>query len=314
MTLTQLLNTRYGVIIALAIAKGTPPWLGYRIGNWIAAFFGRRRRADLMKNLCLNQWVISGKKKNAYELDHAARTVLRSVARNYYDFYHNMDRPEEVLRLVKIPPEFEEALQKRIDSGQGTMIVMPHIGNFDLAGRALALRGYKFQVLTHPDAVGGYVLQNRLRTERGLEATPMNLESLQRAKHRLLDGGFVLTGMDRPMVNSNYPVTFFGHKALLPVTYIRMAMQTGVPVMVVACYRDTDGRYNLEAHEPIPMLTEGKLSDLIVCNAERVLAHAEQLIQRFPGQWAMFYPVWPQLWDEMPKWWERRKAVTTATG
>jgi len=38
----------------------------------------------------------------------------------------------------------------------------------------------------------------------------------------------------------------------------------------------------------------------IILNAERVLSIAEAAIRRAPQQWAMFYPVWPEMLDKMP--------------
>jgi KDO2-lipid IV(A) lauroyltransferase len=306
MSLRALLNTRYGVETALTIARGTPRRLGYKITDWGAVFFARRRRTDLVKAVHLNQWVARGLKSTAVELHRATIEVFRSTGRSFYDFYHNMDRPKEVLRLVRFDESFEQHVVPRQGAGEGTLIVTPHLSNFDLAGRMLAMVGFQFQILSFPVTPGGYKLQNQLRSEGGLEVTPMSVESMRQAKQRLLNGGMVLTGMDRPLEESNYPVRFFGHTALLPVAYIRMAMQAKVPVIMVACQRGKDAKYKLYASEPMYMSEEGDdLRASIIANAERVAAQAEYYIRQTPQQWAMFYPVWPQLSQLVPRWGEK---------
>ncbi|HZW04340.1 MAG TPA: lysophospholipid acyltransferase family protein, partial [Anaerolineaceae bacterium] len=306
MSLRELLNTRYGVTTALAIAQGTPRRLAHKIVEWAAVFFARRRRTDLVKAVHLNQWVVSGKTLNAVELHRATIEVFRNTGRSFYDFYHNLDRPKEVLRLVRLTPEFDKVLRERERAKDGTMIVVPHLSNFDLAGRALALLGFRFQVLSYPVTPGGYKLQNKLRSEAGLEVTPMNIDAMRRAKKRLQDGGLVLTGMDRPMEESNYPVRFFGQLANLPVTYIRLALQAHCPVLPVVCQRAPDGYYYMHAAEPVEMQEYKDQQETTVLNAERVVSLVEKFIRQTPRQWAMFYPVWPQFFPEVPRWGERQ--------
>lgn len=301
MKLVDLINTTMGVRLALNLAQGTPRAIGIRIVDALAAFLSRRRRTSLVQAVHLNQWIVSGKRLNYIQLARACREVFRIQGRNFYDFYHNLDRPKEVLRLVSLTENFRRIVMPRIDCGQGTMMVIPHLSNFDLAGRALALMGLRFQVLSYPITPGGYKLQNKLRSESGLEVTPMNIESMHAAKQRLKQGGLVLTGMDRPMEESKYPVRFFGYPANLPVAYIRMAMQTDSQVVVVACQSNGDGRYYLDAAEPITMETQGDMHELIVHNAEKIVAPAEEYIRQRPLQWSMFYPVWPQFLADVPR-------------
>jgi KDO2-lipid IV(A) lauroyltransferase len=300
MKLVDLLNTRYGVVTALAVARGTPKGLGYKIADWAASFLAHRRKTSLVSAVRLNQWVLSGKTLSLQELNRATRAVFRMQGRNFYDFYHNMDNKEAVLDLVRLHDSFQEIVWQRMNTGEGTMMVIPHLSNFDLAGRALAMMGMRFQILSYPITPGGYILQNRLRSESGLEVTPMNVDSMRRAKQRLKEGGLVLTGIDRPMDESNYPIRFCGYPANLPVSYARMAMQVNVPVVVIACERRPDGVYILKASPPMRMETEGELREVLIANAERVAAVAEQFIRANPHQWSMFYPVWPQFFAELP--------------
>lgn len=44
--------------------------------------------------------------------------------------------------------------------------------------------------------------------------------------------------------------------------------------------------------------TKDRESD-IVENAEKVLSFAEKFIRKYPDQWSMFYPIWPDAREEM---------------
>ena len=178
-------------------------------------------------------------------------------------------------------------------------MVAPHLSNFDLAGRAMALNGYKIQVLSYPQPRGGYQWQNQLRRDIGIDITPMSTESMRQAKARLQEGGGVITGLERPLPSTNYYPKFFGHPAPVPVSYVRMALQTKSAVVVVACVGTPQENYFLECSDPIYMKPHEDAIQEIERNAERVLTAAEPFIRAHPEQWAMFYPVWPQVFKDM---------------
>jgi len=166
---------------------------------------------------------------------------------------------------------------------------------FDLFLRGIGLAGMHFLVLTLPDLNPGYRLQYRVRKGENMEIFPMSIETLRLAKKRLKSGGSVLTGLDRPLLNHEemkYRPRFFGKPTNLPVGYVRLALDTGTPVVVVACVPQADGSYLMEASEPVVMQPERDLHDSIINNTERVLATAEPMVRQHASHWSMFYPVW----------------------
>lgn len=180
------------------------------------------------------------------------------------------------------------------------MIVAPHLSNFDLAGRAMALHGYPILALSYPRPPGGYQWQNQMRQEFGIDIQPMSFESMRAARERLKNHGLVLTGMDRPMESSNHQPRFFGHPAPVPVTYINLAAQSGADFVVVACRSTARGKYVVDCSDVIPFFADKDTNRQYLINAERLLSEAEIMIRRAPEQWSMFYPVWPWALDRMP--------------
>lgn len=242
----------------------------------------------MVKAIRSNQWVISGRTLSSSELDEAAREVLTNSGRFLYDLYHLRPGVEAIMRRVATDATFERVLAQ-VQTGP-FVYAGCHLGSFDLVGQALGYNGWRAQVLSVPNPNGGYEWQNEIRENSGLEMTPVSLESLKRAAHRLASGGSIVTGLDRPIPNAEANPIFFGEPAPLPLLHIRLAMKAKVPVVVIAGPLQEDGMYRLQASEPIEMVGKDP-----VANAERVLAVAEQFIAARPRQWAMPHAVWPQI-------------------
>jgi KDO2-lipid IV(A) lauroyltransferase len=169
------------------------------------------------------------------------------------------------------------------------------MGAFDLSGYAIALRGARPLVLAYPNPNPGYQWQNELRRQVGLDVEPLTMESFQQATRHLRQGGTVITGVDRPWPGGQYHPKFFGRPSDIPVTTIQMAIRTETPVMLLACIRQPDHRYILHASELIELHKHPDRDVELVENTERVLSAAEGFINSAPEQWAMFYPVWPDI-------------------
>ncbi|MEN4010492.1 MAG: lysophospholipid acyltransferase family protein [Bellilinea sp.] len=296
--LQQFTNSRFAVWLALGLSRYSPRWLGYRIADLAAAMVASRQRSPMVRALRANQQVISADALHGTALQRRAGEVFRLHLRGLYDFYHNLDRPQEILRQVDFHPYFADVFERVKSGSHPALFLSPHTSNFDLAGRALALRGLDFQVLSFPQPPSGYQMQNRLRAVPGIEVTPMSVGAAQQARQRLRAGGVVLTGLDRPLADARLRPRFFGRPAPLPVAYAHLALHTGVPMYVVACVSPEPARYRLVCSPPIQPQPYPDRDEELIRNAESVLAEAEKIIAAYPQQWAMFYPVWPETLDQ----------------
>lgn len=282
--------------IAIRLSQAFPPSLGYPTGKLIATVLTNRFYSPLVKAVRLNQWMIHDRKITRRELNRAVYQVFAHQARSLYNFYRNLDTPEQVQKLVRVHP----SMQRMMDSanqpgGRGTMMLIPHMSGFDLGGLLLARQGFRYLTLSYPNPPHGYEWQNQLRNDRGEEVMPMSFQSTQLARERLQAGGTVLTGVDRPYPGTGYFPTFFGEKAEMPVAYIKLAMKTKARVFVVGFMTRPDMTYEIEASDEIEMQPDADPRRELESNASRVLGACETFIRRNPAGWAMFYPVWPQL-------------------
>lgn len=300
MSLQSLINSRIGIGLILGIGKLIPPKLGYQLADWVAEKIARRKDSQMVRALRANQWIVTGQKLSAAALDAQVLETFRNIARVQYDFYHNLDNHQATIDRVVLCAKLTNFLKTRLGGKEGTLMVAPHLSNFDLAGRAMALNGFSIQALSYPQPHGGYQWQNQLRKDIGIDITPMSTENLRLAKARLKNGGGVITGLERPLPSTNYFPKFFRYPAPVPVSYVRLALQTGAAMLVVVCVGTPSENYTLECSDLIYMEPDADPVKEIEKNAEKVLMAAEPFIRAHPEQWAMTYPVWPFALEKMP--------------
>jgi KDO2-lipid IV(A) lauroyltransferase len=239
-----------------------------------------------------NQQVLEGGQLSLAELDQRTRAVYRNAARAQFEFFHYLNDLQKMAQLVELDSTTQEGIRLTQTGNQGIIVVCPHTGNFELAGRAMGVLGLQVQILAEPTQRADYQLQNRLRRRAGLDMTPISIETLRAATRRLRAGGSVLTGVDWPVADPRFCPVFCGRPSHLPTGHVRLAIQTHAPVIVLACHRRSDGIYQMSASAPIPMQDYGDPTKTILRNTETVLIAVEQFIRRDPEQWLMFHQVW----------------------
>lgn len=297
----DVINGVFGVSLAYGLAQALPPRLGRWTAGRLGGAVGRLKRLSQVRAARANQWVVNGGHLCDAELDRTTQNVFRSTGRCLYDYYHNLNRPETILQMVEFSPAFEDCIQRSQEGCQSQLLITPHCSNFDLVGRAAALQGIRYQVLSYPQPQSGYRRQNEMRSFMDVEVTPVSNASLRRAAERLRGGGTVLTGVDRPLREAKYRPHFFGRASNLPTGYARLALRENTMVIVVSGITLPDGRYQAWASQPVRMKKdENDPVKETLRNTEAVLEVIEDLIRQAPQQWSMFYPVWPEALCEIP--------------
>lgn len=292
-----------GTALVLALSQGLPPSIGHPVAAAISYVIGNRFWSPTFRAICLNQWVAHDGKLKPNELRQKIRKVYQNQGRALYDFYHNLDRPTEISKLVTLSPAFQKMMDECMSGElkQGTMMLMPHLSGFNLGGLYLAQLGFKFLTLAIPNPNRGYAWQNKLRNDRGMEVRPMDIESMQIARKRLQNGGTVLTGIDRPVEQGGYNPLFFGKPASLPVAYVKLALKTGARVFGIGFRTLNDHSCVVDVSPQIELESCKDTHEELTYNAQKILKVIEDFIRVDPSEWMMFLPVWPEIEKEIPK-------------
>jgi len=295
-TSNKLITGPLAIRAVVLLGRLLPRRVGLRLADFIGGRLGKNSKSPMVRAIRANQWVIHRGALSPEELDRLPIEVFQSAARCLFDYFYFLSRPQQLKAVVEFSPETQRTIS-RIQENQPSVIVAPHLSNFDLMGYALALKGLDIQVLSFPNPNASYRLQNRIRERVGIHVTPMNLSAFRQARKRLSEGGSILTGLDRPLEGDQrekYRPTFFGHECALPVAYVRMAQEADAPVIIMAATSQPDQTYRLIGSAPIWMDSAPDLETTIISNAHQVHSTAERLILTHAHQWAMFYPIWPQ--------------------
>ena len=177
-------------------------------------------------------------------------------------------------------------------AGHGVVVLVPHFGNWELAGLYLSYRLDNTAILfksTGDAALDDWIAERRGRA--GAEAIAGSHRALKRLLVRLRAGGCVgILPDQRPSRGRGRMVAFFGRPALTMTLACRLLQTTGARAVFAACARRADGRgFELHVHEPEPALYADDLDRSLAAlnrGVERIarldLAQYQWAYHRFP--------------------------------
>jgi lauroyl/myristoyl acyltransferase len=282
--------------LAILFSQYTPERIGHQLSWWAASTISRFRPA-VYRVVQANLGPVLGMIGNNQVLDQMARTVLYLAIRSYFDLFRALRLSEDQMAgLVDLPEETRSIARSLWNREAGTVMVFPHLGNFDLGGHAILPLMPEMQLFTLPDPPPGFQLLNQSRQRGGVKVTPLSTKSLRDAIQLLRRGGVVSIAADRPVSDMDEPFAFFGRPARVPSGHVRLALKTGASMVVGYCVLSPETqRYVMRLEPPMELIRTGNREEEVRLNMRRVLDALEEIIGRWPEQWQMFVPVWPEL-------------------
>ena len=282
--------------LSMRFSQLAPERLGHNLAWWAAGILCRFEPA-VYRTVQSNLSQVLGMDSRSQAVGRAAREVLYTAIRGYYDLFRALRLPlEEMSTLVDISETTKATARSLWNHEGGAVIVFPHLSSFDLGGHAMAPYLPEIQLITLPDPPPGFKLLNESRHRTGVTVTPLSSPALRQAIKLLRRGGVVASAGDRPVSDLDEPVDFFGRPARVPSGHVRLALKTGALVSVAYCVLCPDtGRYSVHLEPPMEMVRTGDRDEEVQLNLRRILGILEEIIGRWPEQWQMLEPVWPQL-------------------
>jgi KDO2-lipid IV(A) lauroyltransferase len=248
--------------------------------------------ADARKRTQSNLKIAFGQEKDQRELKKLALNVFENVGKNVADAVRlkNM-KSEEIEKITKI--EGLEYFDNAYKMGKGVIALTGHIGNFELLGTYISLRGYKVSV------IGRELYDPRLdvllvksRESVGLENIPSSASVKQVIK--VLRSGRalgVLADQDSSKVRGVF-VDFFGRPARTPVGPVLLAYKTQSPIVLMAIVREKDDKYKIIVKKPIELATSGDKEKDIIETTQKYTKVLESIIREYPSQWLWMHDRW----------------------
>ena len=268
-------RTGWSIAGTLPPALLRPPIAG---GAAVAA----RTRGPHLTNLRLNLSVAAGRLAD----DHLVAAALRSYLRTLTEVLSLPRwRPDEIVSRVQVP---EAPRLRRRQAESGAIVVLPHSGNWDLAGAWACLSG--FPVTTVVEVLDPAAYEDFLGFRRRLGMEPIGHtepDVLARLAEALERGRTICLLGDRDLTRAGVWVRWAGRPIRLPAGPALLARRTGAALIPGVCQfvDDTSMRIDLGPeveHRPGP--------DGLRTMTQQVADHFAATIRRQPQDWPMLQP------------------------
>lgn len=190
----------------------------------------------------------------------------------------------------------EQALHEAFAQGKGLLLILPHMGNWEIAGAVSESLGMPAmsaaENLSNPLITDWFVKVRAMvgidivLTGRGLRATGALVK-------RLKDGGTVALLADRDVSGRGIPVTFFGEETTMPPGPVALALRTGAPLIVVGSYFKDGPGHRYIVSDPLDLPEDGTKEERIATGVQLLASALEEKIRLGPEDWHLFVPNWP---------------------
>lgn len=224
--------------------------------------------------------------------DRLMLDAMRSYARYWREAFRlpsqNMERLAGRLDSSAFGRRNVDASQ---DRGKGTVIALPHSGNWDMAGVWLAQTYGTFTTVAErlkPESLYRRFLE--YRETLGFEVLPLTGDQsgpYELLAQRLRENRVICLMADRDLSRSGVPVDFFGAEARMPAGPARLAVETGAQLLPAHCWFEPHGGWGVRIHSPI----DTSAGDVAEATQSLANVFAANIAER-PADWHMFQPLW----------------------
>jgi KDO2-lipid IV(A) lauroyltransferase len=249
------------------------------------------------------------------ELRALSRSVMRSYARYYLEAFRLQVIPAERIQAgMHVNQENVDLTLRYLKSGRGVIYALPHMGDFEQAGRWVVLAGAgSFTTVAErlkPESVFQRFLA--FRQSLGMEVLPTTggPHPFGVMAQRLRAGKLVCIVADRDLSDTGVEVDFFGEKALFPAGPAALAVQTGAALMPVSCSFVGETEWAAHVYDEIPVPAEGTRKEKAAAMTQALATVFEQAIREHPEDWHMLQKLFVNDLDPQRLARGRSRAVT----
>jgi KDO2-lipid IV(A) lauroyltransferase len=230
------------------------------------------------------------------ELRALSRAVMRSYGRYYLETFRLQNIPDDRLQAgMHVNQENVDRTLEQMKAGRGVIYALPHMGDFEQAGRWVILAGAGSIVAPAERLKPESVFQKFLAFRQGLG---MEIVPTTGGPHpfgvmaqRLRAGKLVTIIADRDLSDTGVEVDFFGEKALLPAGPAALAIQTGAALTPVGCWFVGETEWAAHVYDEIPVPATGTRKEKIAAMTQALATVFEEAIREHPEDWHMLQKV-----------------------
>ena len=274
------------------LAMGLPEFVGRPLFDAlaVAAFpLARKARGVVAANLSR----VLGRPPSSPLVQAAVKDAFRSYARYWYDTFHIRALPPERvmsrMRFVGV-----EHLEAATEGGRGAVLALPHLGNWDVAGHYVVLRGWPVTAVAEmlkPEALFRLFYDHRVALGMGVVPLAEDRTAAEELVRRVGENHLIALVADRDLKGGGVVVEMFGEERTIPAGPALLSLTTGSPLHAASPYDLEDG-WSLEIGPRIEIERTDSLRDDVTTLTRELAKRFERSIAAAPTQWHMFQPAW----------------------
>lgn len=264
--------------VCIRLAKGLA-WLAFHVVRW------RRKEAARRMRQVFPEMPAAEIRRNVWR---STETLFLNIA----EIMHLHGLTDAWMeRHVANYKQTVEKIRASISEG-GAILVLPHFGNWDLAGIVVARCGipiFSVAGVQHNPLTNDWI--NRKRAT-GIAILSRGSTALRQIVKRLKSHEVLAILPDVRMKTPDIEIPFLGATANLGRGMATFARKTGSPILVANVRRTSASRHFLDVGEPIePDMALDEDSDILRMT-KAAMAQIESQIRSDPGQWFWFNKRW----------------------
>ena len=222
----------------------------------------------------------------------STRQAFQLYGRFWYDAFHlPVVNDDEIVSTVEC--DTAHRIGSALGCGKGAIVALPHLGNWDVAGRWMAAIGHPVVAVAEelrPRRLFDLFVEHRRSI--GMEIVGLSERNVGRQLAAVLASNRIVALVaDRDFSGRGVEVEMFGRTRRLPAGPALLSITTGAALMVTPTYT-TDRGWRIVIGEPISVEPTGDRRADVRALTQLLARGFEEAISAAPADWHLFQPGW----------------------
>ncbi len=272
-------------------ARAMPEKTGRAVGTRLGRL-SFRLSPNARQVVAANQAQVLGRPVDDPLVVASTREAFELYARYFVESFHLPEFSDEEI-VARVDCDTEYRLHDAAAAGRGGICALPHLGNWDAAGRwmkAIGLPALAVAEELKPRRL--YDLFVELRRSIGMDVVGLSDPNIGRKLAVALgENRMIALVADRDFTGRGVEVEMFGRKRTIPAGPALLSLSTGAPLIVTPTYTTPDG-WRIEIREPLTIEPTGDKREDVRSLTVLMAKTFEEAIAAAPSDWHMFQPGW----------------------
>ena len=182
-------------------------------------------------------------------------------------------------------------LDQALKENRGVILYTAHLGNWELLGAVLALKGYRVNSIAREQNNSLFDQKiNQIRRGIGIGIIPKGL-AVRQAFKKLKDNQVVAILGDQDARSHGWRLKFFGRDASTYAGAVQFARRTGAPIVPAFFHRRGWLKHELKCYPPRKIKSEASKEEL-KSELQSLLELTEAEIKKEPADWMWLHKRW----------------------